>query len=67
MQLLDIKKYVDYDVKNVMSIKGKYGFRVVLIYADESEVFHQHSGFSTQKEAKREIKLLVSSVMVLML
>lgn len=54
MQLLDIKKYVDYDVKNVMSIKGKYGFRVVLIYADESEVFHQHSGFSTQKEAKRE-------------
>lgn len=54
MQLLEIKKYVDFNVKNVMKIKGKYGFRVVLIYADNSEVPHQHSGFLTQKEAKKE-------------
>lgn len=54
MQLLEVKKYVDFNVKNVMSIKGKYGFRVVLIYADNTEVPHQHSGFLTKKEAKKE-------------
>lgn len=48
---LTLLQYVDWEVKKVMPIKGKYGYRVILKYMDGSERPQQKSGFSTEKEA----------------
>lgn len=48
---LMLSQYVDWEVKKVMPIKGKYGYRVILKYMDGSERLQQKSGFSTEKEA----------------
>ena len=48
---LTLSQYVDWEVKKVMPIKGKYGYRVILKYMDCSERPQQKSGFSTEKEA----------------
>ena len=45
------KKYVDYKVYSVTTIKKGYGFRVVLKFADDTFVTQQHAGFKTKKEA----------------
>ena len=47
----DFKKYVDYKVYSVTTIKKGYGFRVVLKFADDTFVTQQHAGFKTKKEA----------------
>lgn len=47
-------RYVDWKVKPVMHLKGKYAFRVILIMIDESEKVQQKSGFKTKKEAETE-------------
>lgn len=48
---LTLSQYVDWEVRKVMPIKGKYGYRVILKYMDGSERPQQKSGFSTEKEA----------------
>ena len=48
---LSLQQYVEWEVKNVMPIKGKYGYRVILKYMDGSERPQQKSGFTTEKEA----------------
>lgn len=48
---LSLQQYVEWDVKPVISIKEKYGYRVVLKYVDGSERSQQKSGFKTEKEA----------------
>ncbi|MDO5408185.1 MAG: site-specific integrase [Eubacteriales bacterium] len=48
---LALQEYVDWEVKNVMPIKGKFGYRVILKYMDGSERPQQKSGFETEKEA----------------
>lgn len=47
----NLQPYVDYVISNIMKIKGKYGFRVTLIYADESQKVCQHAGFEKKGEA----------------
>ena len=47
----DKKQYIDFKVYSVTKIKKKYGFRVKLIYDDNSKNIIQKSGFKTQKEA----------------
>lgn len=47
----DFKKYVDYKVYSVTTIKKGYGFRVVLKFADDTAVTQQRAGFKTKKEA----------------
>ncbi|WP_264229464.1 hypothetical protein [Acholeplasma laidlawii] len=34
--MFEQKKYIDYKVYNITQIKDKYGFRVVLMFLDES-------------------------------
>lgn len=51
MEKFDFKKYVDYKVYAVTTIKKAYGFRVLLTFADETTKTQQHSGFRTKKEA----------------
>ena len=41
----DFKKYVEYKVYSVTTIKKGYGFRVLLTFAQ------QHAGFTTKREA----------------
>lgn len=48
---LNLQKYVEWEVSNVMPLKGKYGYRVFLVYMDGSKVPQQKSGFLTEKEA----------------
>ena len=47
----DFKKYVEYKVYSVTTIKKGYGFRVLLTFADESTKMQQHAGFTTKREA----------------
>jgi len=44
------KQYIDFTVYNVIPIKKKYGYRIKLIYEDESRII-QKSGYKTKKEA----------------
>ena len=50
---VDLKnqQYVDWKIHNVTPIKDGYGYRVILIYMDGSEIVQQKSGFKTKKEA----------------
>ncbi len=47
----DFKKYVDWNVYAVTSIRGKYGFRIVLKFSDGTTSTQQKSGYRTKKEA----------------
>lgn len=48
---LELAKYVDSKVSPVMPLKGKWGYRVFLIFMDGSQIPQQKSGFLTEKEA----------------
>ena len=57
MKKFDFKKYVEYKVYSVTTIKKGYGFRVLLKFADGSDTTQQHAGFCSKREAKhREMK-----------
>ena len=43
----DFKKYVDWNVYAVTSIRGKYGFRIVLKFSDGTTSIQQKSGYRT--------------------
>lgn len=47
----DFKKYVEYKVYSVTTIKKGYGFRVLLTFVDDSIKTQQHAGFTTKREA----------------
>lgn len=47
----EFKKYVEFKVYSVTTIKQGYGFRVLLTFADESTKIQQHSGFKNIREA----------------
>lgn len=51
---LKLQQFVDWKVYNVTPIKKKFGYRVLLIYADGSEVPQQKSGFDTKKAANAD-------------
>lgn len=51
--------YLDFKVKNVIKIKDKYGFRIILIYPNNKEVISQKSGYETIKEAQAARDLIV--------
>lgn len=46
-----MQRYVDWEISNVIQIKNKYGFRVILYYLDGTKKIQQKSGFLTKKEA----------------
>ncbi len=48
---LSLQQYVEWEVSNVMPLKGKFGYRVFLIYMDGSKKPQQKAGFATEKEA----------------
>lgn len=50
---IKLKPYVSYDVSNVLAIKGKYGFRVTLVYEDGNKKVKQHAGYGKKAEANK--------------
>ena len=42
---INLQTYVSYDISNVLTIKGKYGFRVTLVYEDGSRKVRRHAGY----------------------
>ena len=48
---LSLQRYVEWEVSNVLPIKGKYGYRVFLKYMDGTVRTQQKAGFETEKEA----------------
>lgn len=59
---IDKKQYVDYKVYSVTTIKNGYGFRVKLIFDDESEIIQQKSGFKTKTLAKKERETIIAQL-----
>ena len=51
LRQVNLQPYVGYEISNIMKIKGKYGFRVTLIYADGSQKVCQHAGFEKKGDA----------------
>lgn len=51
---LKLQQFVDWKVYNVTPIKNKFGYRVVLMYADGTKMPQQKSGFSTKKAANAD-------------
>lgn len=51
LRQVNLQPYVGYEISNIMKIKGKYGFRVTLSYADESQKVCQHAGFEKKGDA----------------
>ncbi|MBO5138085.1 MAG: site-specific integrase [Bacilli bacterium] len=56
------KKYIDFKVYSVTTIKKKYGFRIVLIYEDMEDLTIQRSGFSTKKEANAARDIVITEL-----
>ena len=54
MKKFDFKKYVEFKVYSVTTIKKGYGFRVLLKFADGSDTTQQHAGFSSKREANAQ-------------
>lgn len=48
------KRYVDYKVYNVLKLKDKYGFKVLLYFNDESTEIRQIGGFAKKSLAQKE-------------
>lgn len=54
----NLRPYINYDITDIMTLKGKLGFRVTLIYSDGSTKICQHSGFlknAAAKSARNEV------------
>lgn len=51
---MKLQQFVDWKVYNVTPIKNKFGYRVVLIYADGTKMPQQKSGFPTKKAANAD-------------
>ncbi|MBU1143178.1 MAG: site-specific integrase [Firmicutes bacterium] len=49
--ILKPKTYIEYKIYNITQIKKKYGYRIVLIFNDESSQTIQKAGFKTLREA----------------
>lgn len=50
----NLRPYVDYKVEKILKIKGKYGFRVIVVFEDLTDKICQHSGFEKKQDAEKE-------------
>lgn len=58
----DMQNYVGWKVTNPTRIKDKYGYRVILEYADGLSKIQQKSGFATEKKASADRDQTVASL-----
>lgn len=56
------KKYIDYRVYSVLKLKDKYGFKIKLIYSDNSKEIKQIGGFKRKKDAIAEQNKIIGQL-----
>lgn len=59
---IDKKQYVDFKVYSVTRIKKGYGFRVMLVFDDESNTIQQKSGYKTKTLANKERDMVIAQL-----
>ena len=47
--MTEMKKIIEHKVYNIIKVKNKYGFRVLLRFDDETEEIRQFSGYVTKR------------------
>ena len=52
--MTEAKNIIEHKVYNIIKVKKKYGFRVLLRFDDGTEEIRQFSGFATKKDANSE-------------
>ena len=58
----NLEPYVSYEVSNVIKIRGKYGFRVTLIYLDKSRKICQHAGYVKKADAGKKRNAVIAQL-----
>jgi len=59
---MESKNIIEHRVYNVLKIKNKYGFRVLLKFDDGSEEMRQFSGIATKKAANEEREKIIAQL-----
>ena len=59
---MEQKYIINHTVYNIIKIKNKYGFRVLLKFDDGSEEIRQFSGFITRKDANVEKEKVIAQL-----
>ncbi len=60
--IIEQRKYINFKVYSVTKIKKKYGYRIILIYEDGTEISTQRSGYTTQKEANNARNITITEL-----
>lgn len=47
-----MKTYIDFKISKVIQMKGKYGFRIILFFADGTNQIRQIGGYEKRKDAE---------------
>lgn len=56
------RKYIDFKVYSVTTIKNKYGFRIVLMFENEKDKTIQRAGYKTKREANKARDMVVTEL-----
>ena len=59
---MESKNIITHKVYNVIKLKNKYGFRVLLKFDDGTEEVRQYSGIKTKKEAELEREKIIAQL-----
>ncbi len=60
--IIEQRKYINFKVYSVTKIKKKYGYRIILIYEDGTEISTQRYGYTTQKEANNARNITITEL-----
>ena len=61
--MTEAKNIIEHKVYNIIKVKKKYGFRVLLRFDDDTEEIRQFSGFATKKEANSEREKTIAQLL----
>lgn len=60
--MTEVKSITEHKVYNIIKVKNKYGFRVLLRFDDETEEIRQFSGYDTKKTANIEREKVIAQL-----
>ena len=59
---MEMKNIAEHKVYNIIKVKNKYGFRVLLRFDDGTEEIRQFSGFDSKKDANSEKEKIIAQL-----
>ena len=59
---MEMKNISEHKVYNIIKVKNKYGFRVLLRFDDGTEEIRQFSGFDSKKDANSEKEKIIAQL-----